>query len=86
VDQRLFSVFADKDFQKEAWDIQLKWLRARRHVPGLVGVQVPMPITPNLVEQGVLKGTNALGLEKNNEGKTIVGKYLLFSANSRHGS
>lgn len=86
MDQRLFSVYADREFLKEAWKIQLKWLRAHRDVPGLVGVQVPMPITPNQVAQGVAKGGNALGLESTNKGKSIVGKYLLFPTNSRHAS
>lgn len=35
-----------------------------------------MPITPNQVAQGVAKGGNALGLDKTNEGKSIVGAYL----------
>lgn len=45
-----------------------------------------MPITPNQVAQGVVKGGNALGLESTNDGKIIVGKYLPFPTNSRHGS
>uniref|UniRef100_A0A093UVM1 Bifunctional solanapyrone synthase n=1 Tax=Talaromyces marneffei PM1 TaxID=1077442 RepID=A0A093UVM1_TALMA len=82
VDQRLFSVFADREFLKEAWDIQLKWLRARKDVPGLFGVQVPMPITPNQIAQGVAKGGNALGLESTNEGKSIVVILMLLSFNN----
>ncbi|KAL4961540.1 FAD-binding oxidoreductase [Aspergillus stella-maris] len=64
VEQRLFSVYADREFLKEAWEIQLQWLRDRKDVPGLVGVQVPMPITPNQVAEGVAKGGNALGLDQ----------------------
>lgn len=79
VDQRLFSVFPDKQFLKEAWDIQLQWLRDRKDVPGLVGVQVPMPITPNQVAQGVAKGGNALGLESTNKGKSIVVILMLLN-------
>jgi hypothetical protein len=63
VDYRIFSVYADRQFYKDAWRLHLEWLRARRDVPGLVGVHVPMPITPNQVAQGVAKGGNALGLE-----------------------
>jgi hypothetical protein len=36
-----------------------------------------MPITPNQIAQGVAKGGNALGLESTDNGKSIVGKYLL---------
>lgn len=86
MDQRLFSVFPDREFLKEAWDMQLQWLRDRKDVPGLVGVQVPMPITPNQVAQGVAKGGNALGLDATNEGKSIVGTYLQSTLPSRHRS
>ncbi|KAL2838169.1 hypothetical protein BJY01DRAFT_220184 [Aspergillus pseudoustus] len=79
VDQRLFSVYADREFLKEAWQIQLRWLRARRDVPGLVGVQVPMPITPNQVAQGIAKGGNALGLDSSDEGKSIVVILMLLN-------
>ncbi|KAL3458974.1 hypothetical protein BJX64DRAFT_265545 [Aspergillus heterothallicus] len=79
VDQRLFSVYADRDFLKEAWEIQLKWLRQRRDVPGLVGVHVPMPITPNQVAQGIAKGGNALGLDSTEDGRSIVVILMLLN-------
>ncbi|KAL3489670.1 hypothetical protein BJX62DRAFT_238933 [Aspergillus germanicus] len=82
VDQRLFSVYADREFLKLAWELYLQWLRDRRDVPGLVGVQVPMPITPNQIAQGVAKGGNALGLESTDNGKSIVVILMLLNFNN----
>ncbi|KAK2867940.1 hypothetical protein FQN49_003326 [Arthroderma sp. PD_2] len=61
--QRVFTVYADKQFYKEALFKFRQWLQGYQDIPGFQGAHLNMPITPRQVDQGMLKGGNALGLE-----------------------
>ena len=57
------TVYADRDLYKDVWWEYRKWMQKYRDVPGFYGLHCNMPITPRAIEQGVLNGGNALGLE-----------------------
>ncbi|KAM5430225.1 hypothetical protein McanMca71_007294 [Microsporum canis] len=62
-EQRVFTVYADRKFYKDVLFQFRQWLQNYQDVPGFLGAHLNMPITPRQVEQGLLKGGNALGLE-----------------------
>ena len=62
-EQRVFTVYADKQLYKDLWDHYHTWLRTMRHIPGLYGLHCNMPITPRAIAAGVAMGGNSLGLE-----------------------
>lgn len=70
-EQRVFTVYADKQLYKDLWDRYHAWLRTWRHIPGLYGLHCNMPITPRVIAEGVAKGGNSLGLE--NVGNRTLG-------------
>ncbi|EED12735.1 conserved hypothetical protein [Talaromyces stipitatus ATCC 10500] len=61
--QRIMTVYADRDLYKDIWWEYRKWMQKYRDVPGFYGLHCNMPITPRQIEQGMLRGGNALGLE-----------------------
>ncbi|KAJ5351094.1 hypothetical protein N7452_000068 [Penicillium brevicompactum] len=61
--QRIMTVYADAQLYKDIWWEFRKWMKNYQGVEGFYGLHCNMPITPRQVTQGILKGTNALGLE-----------------------
>ena len=57
------TVYADAQLYKDIWWEFRRWLKNYQDVEGFYGLHCNMPITPRQVTQGILKGTNALGLE-----------------------
>lgn len=72
------TVYADRDLYKDIWWEYRKWMQKYRDVPGFYGLHCNMPITPRSIEQGVLKGGNALGLEGTTD-QTLGGNPYLHS-------
>ncbi|KAK0642631.1 putative FAD-linked oxidoreductase [Lasiodiplodia hormozganensis] len=71
-EQRVFTVYADAQLYKDLWWNYRVWLQQFRDVDGFYGLHVNMPITPRQVQEGVAKGTNALGLDAQ-AGNTTLG-------------
>ncbi|GME55925.1 FAD linked oxidase [Neofusicoccum parvum] len=79
---RVLTVYADEQLYKDLWWNFRVWLQQFRDVDGFYGLHVNMPITPNQVRQGVLKGTNALGLDANFRNQTLGVIYFGVTFNS----
>ena len=60
---RTFKVYVDKLFFRDWWYQFQVWLQGYKQIPGFYGLHSNMPVTPNAVQQGVLKGRNILGME-----------------------
>ena len=56
-------MYADKELYRDVWKAYHAWLKEYRHIPGLYGLHVNMPIVPQAIVQGTEKGGNMLGLE-----------------------
>ncbi|KAF3484372.1 bifunctional solanapyrone synthase [Arthroderma uncinatum] len=74
-EQRVFTVYADKQFYREVLFKFRQWLQGYQDIPGFLGAHLNMPITPRQVDQGVLKGGNALGLEGAGD-NTLASEYI----------
>ncbi|CUS10113.1 unnamed protein product [Tuber aestivum] len=61
--QRTFKVYVDKLFFHDLWYQFQVWLQGYKQIPGFYGLYSNMSVTPNAVQQGVLKGRNILGME-----------------------
>lgn len=73
--QRIMTVHADAQLYKDIWWEFRKWMKNYQDVEGFYGLHCNMPITPRQVTQGILKGTNALGLEDAGN-RTLGSEYL----------
>ncbi|KAI1773563.1 FAD-binding domain-containing protein [Hypoxylon cercidicola] len=63
-EQRVFTVYADAQLYKDLWANFHAWCKNYQHISGFYCLHVNMPITPNTVQQGIMKGGNSLGLEE----------------------
>lgn len=68
-------MYADAQLYKDLWWNYRVWLQQFRDVDGFYGLHVNMPITPRQVQQGVEKGTNALGLDAQATNTTLGGEF-----------
>ncbi|KAL8680157.1 MAG: hypothetical protein Q9186_003624 [Xanthomendoza sp. 1 TL-2023] len=80
-EQRVFTVYADRQFFKDVWFLFRQWMQKYRHVDGFYGLHCNMPITPRAVAQGYAKGGNALGLE-NDGNRTLSVLYFGITFNN----
>lgn len=71
-------MYADAQLYKDIWAHHRQFLQQYRDIPGLYGLHCNMPITPRQVNEGVLKGGNALGLET--VGNRTLGSMFLLSS------
>ncbi|KAL8917425.1 MAG: hypothetical protein Q9172_005864 [Xanthocarpia lactea] len=79
-EQRVFTVYADRQYFKDVWFLFRQWMQNYRDVDGFYGLHCNMPITPRAVAQGYARGGNALGLE--NDGNRTLAGILYFSLQS----
>ncbi|KAL9039244.1 MAG: hypothetical protein Q9180_002644 [Flavoplaca navasiana] len=80
-EQRVFTVYADRQFFADVWSLFRQWMQKYRHIEGFYGLHCNMPITPHAIAQGYANGGNALGLESS-ENRTLSVLYFGITFNN----